>query len=106
MTISTNTKRIQKTKDLGYLVEVELETQGKQGVYSDLSAMPNPKAKSRFNTENLLEKIVNKRNLFEIYKKVAVYKGSCEIDGMKVDELLPFISEHYEILKANLLIVK
>ncbi|MBC7088189.1 MAG: hypothetical protein H5T96_06930 [Tissierellales bacterium] len=49
---------------------------------------------------------MNKRNLFEIYKKVAVYKGSCEIDGMKVDELLPFISEHYEILKANLLIVK
>ncbi len=103
MTISTNTKRIQKTKDLGYLVEVELETQGKQGVYSDLSAMSNPKAKSRFNTENLLEKIVDKRNFFEAYKKVVANKGSCGIDGMKVDELLPFLQEHYETLKTDLL---
>lgn len=103
MTISTNTKRIQKTKDLGYLVEVELETQGKQGVYSDLSAMSNPKAKSRFNTENLLEKIVDKRNFFEAYKKVVDNKGSCGIDGMKVDELLAFLQEHYETLKTDLL---
>ncbi len=103
MTISTNTKRIQKTKDLGYLVEVEWETQGKQGVYSDLSAMSNPKAKSRFNTENLLEKIVDKRNFFEAYKKVVANKGSCGIDGMKVDELLPFLQEHYETLKTDLL---
>lgn len=88
---------------MDYLVEVELETQGKQGVYSDLSAMSNPKAKSRFNTENLLGKIVDKRNFFEAYKKVVANKGSHGIDGMKVDELLPFLQEHYETLKADLL---
>lgn len=43
-------KRIQKTKDLDYLVEVELETQGKQGVYSDLSAKSKLKAKSKEKT--------------------------------------------------------
>ncbi|MGF7056973.1 group II intron reverse transcriptase/maturase [Brassicibacter mesophilus] len=98
-------KRIQKTKDLDYLVEVELETQGKQGVYSDLSAMSNLKAKSKIkiNTENLLEKIVDKRNFFEAYKKVVANKGSHGIDGMRVDELLPYLQEHYETLKANLL---
>lgn len=103
MTISTNMKRIQKTKDLGCPVEVELETQGKEGVYSDLSARSNLKAKSRFNTEKLLEKIVDKRNFFEAYKKVVANKGSHGIDGMKVDELLPFLQEHYETLKADLL---
>ena len=63
MTISTNMRRIQKTKDLGWPVEVELETQGKQGVYSDLSAMSNLKTKSEFNTEYLLERIVDKRKI-------------------------------------------
>ena len=103
MTISTNMKRIQKTKDLGWLVEVELETQGKQGVYSDLSAMSNLKAKSKFNTENLLESIVDKRNIFEAYKKVVANKGSYGIDGMRVDELLPYLQRNYETLKADLL---
>ena len=103
MTISTNMKRIQKTKELDYLAEVELETRGKQGVYSDLSAMSNLKARSEINTGNLLEKIVDKRNFFEAYKKVVANKGSHGIDGMKVDELLPFLQEHYQTLKADLL---
>ena len=96
-------KRIQKTKDLGWPVEVGLETQGKQGAYSDLSAMSNLKTKSKLNTENLLERIVDKRNIYEAYKKVVANKGSHGIDGMKVDELLPFLQEHYESLKADLL---
>lgn len=96
-------KRIQKTKDLGWPVEVELETGNKQGVYSDLSAKSKLKTKSRFNTENLLEKIVDKRNFFEAYKKVVANKGSSGIDGMGVDELLPYLKENYKTLKANLL---
>ena len=103
MSISANTNKIQKTKDLDYLVEVELETQGKQGAYSELQAMSNLKTKSKINTENLLERIVDKRNIFEAYKKVVANKGSSGIDGMKVDELLPFLQEHYETLKADLL---
>lgn len=103
MTVSTNMKRIQKTKDLGWPVEVELETRGKQGAYSDLSAKSNLKTKLRFNTENLLEKIVDKRNIFEAYKKVVANKGSSGIDGMRVDELLTYLKENYETLKANLL---
>ena len=103
MAISTNMKRIQKTKDLGWPVEVELETRGKQGAYSDLSAKSNLKIKSGFNTENLLEKIVDKRNIFEAYKRVVANKGSSGIDGMRVDELLPYLKENYETLKANLL---
>ena len=84
-------------------MEVELETQDKQGVYSDLSAMSNMKTKSEFNTENLLERIVEKRNIFEAYKKVVANKGSHGIDGMRVDELLPYLQGNYETLKADLL---
>lgn len=88
---------------MGYQAEVGLETQGKQGAYSDLSAMSNQKAKSRLNTEKLLEKIVDKRNFFAAYKRVVANKGSHGIDGMRVDELLPYLQEHYQTLKADLL---
>lgn len=103
MTVSTNMKRIQKTKDLGWPVEVELETGGKQGAYSDLSAMSKLKTKSKMNTENLLGRIVEKRNFFEAYKKVVANKGSSGIDGMRVDELLTYLQENYESLKESLL---
>ena len=103
MAVSTNMKRIQKTKDLGWPVEVELETQGRQGAYSNLSAMSKLKTKSKLNTENLLEKMVDKRNFFEAYKKVVANKGSSGIDGMRVDELLTYLQENYETLKENLL---
>ena len=96
-------KRIQKTKDLDCPVEVGLETQGKQEVYSDLPAISNLKTKSNLNTENLLEKIVEKRNFFEAYKKVVANKGSSGIDGMRVDELLSFLQGNYETLKENVL---
>ena len=103
MTISSNIKRIQKTINLGWSAEVELETQGKQRAYSDLAAMSQLKAKSKSDTENLLEKIVDRRNFFEAYKKVKANKGSHGIDGMRVDELLPYLKGNYENLKASLL---
>lgn len=103
MTISSNIKRIQKTNNLGWSAEVELETQGKQRAYSDLTAMSQLKAKSKSDTENLLEKIVDRRNFFEAYKKVKANKGSHGIDGMRVDELLPYLKGNYENLKASLL---
>ena len=106
MAISANMKRIQKTKNLDCPVEVKLETVGKQGVYSDLLAMPKLKTKSKLNTENLLEKIVEKRNFYEAYKKVVANKGSSGIDGMRVDELLSYLQENYETLNESLLIGK
>lgn len=104
--LSKHEKKIQKTKDLDWPVEVELETGDKQGVYSDLSAISNLKTKPNLNTENLLERIVDKRNFFEAYKKVVANKGSSGIDGMRVDELLSFLQENYETLKESLLIGK
>ena len=88
---------------MGWSAEVELETQGKQRAYSDLAAMSQLKAKSKSDTENLLEKIVDRRNFFEAYKKVKANKGSHGIDGMRVDELLSYLKGNYENLKASLL---
>jgi len=65
--------------------------------------MSTLKAKSKFDTGKLLEEIVDKRNIFDAYKRVVANKVSHGIDGMRVDELLPYLKEHYSSLVANLL---
>jgi len=44
--------------------------------------------------EGLLEQILNRDNLNRAYKQVKRNKGAGGIDGMQVDELLPYLREH------------
>ncbi|MDQ0192475.1 retron-type reverse transcriptase, partial [Paenibacillus wynnii] len=44
--------------------------------------------------EGMLEKIVSRDNLNEAFKRVRANKGSHGVDGMKVDELLPYLKEN------------
>jgi len=49
-------------------------------------------------TNNLLELILRKDNLNKAYKQVKKNKGKGGIDGMQVDELLPFLRENQRSL--------
>ena len=49
-------------------------------------------------TNNLLDLILRKENLNKAYKQVKSNKGSGGIDGMQVDELLPYLRENQETL--------
>jgi len=49
-------------------------------------------------TDNLLDLILRKDNLNAAYKKIKSNKGSGGIDGMQVDELLPYLRENQETL--------
>ena len=49
-------------------------------------------------TNNLLDLIMRKDNLNNAYKQVKKNKGKGGIDGMQVDELLPFLRENQESL--------
>lgn len=49
-------------------------------------------------TGNLLDLILRKENLNKAYKRVKSNKGSGGIDGMQVDELLPYLRENQETL--------
>ena len=49
-------------------------------------------------TDNLLELILRKENLNKAYKQVKANKGSGGIDGMQVDEILPYLRENQETL--------
>ena len=50
---------------------------------------------------DLLEKIIDRDNMNEAYKRVKTNKGSHGIDGMKVDELLPYLKENGEQLQSK-----
>ena len=49
-------------------------------------------------TDNLLELILRKDNLNQAYKRVKLNKGAGGIDGMQVDELLPFLRKNQDTL--------
>ena len=49
-------------------------------------------------TDNLLELILRKDNLNQAYKRVKANKGAGGIDGMQVDELLPFLRKNQDTL--------
>jgi len=101
---SMNMNRKQKTSyNEDSLDKIELDTRNKQGVFSDSSASSEEKTKSERDTETLLESIVTKRNLFEAYKRVKKNKGSHGIDGMRVDELLPYLETHANQVIESLL---
>ena len=51
---------------------------------------------------NLLEKILDDRNLYEAYKQVYKNKGTCGIDGIKVEELGIYMYEHKEKIKEQI----
>ena len=49
-------------------------------------------------TDNLLDLILRKENLNKAYKQIKANKGSGGIDGMQVDEILPYLRENQETL--------
>ncbi len=51
---------------------------------------------------NLLDKILDKRNLYNAYKQVIANKGAAGIDGMSVDELLPWLVENVNELISRI----
>ena len=53
-------------------------------------------------THGMLEEILTADNLNRAYKQVKRNKGAGGIDGMQVDELLPFLKENRDELKAAL----
>ena len=69
-----------------------------QGRYAEVSVYQriteNNDIITDFWTDNLLELILRKDNLNQAYKKVKANKGKGGIDGMQVDELLPYLKEH------------
>jgi len=75
------------------------------GVQRTLPAETDGQDNGEASTFDLLERILSSNNMNAAYKQVVRNKGSHGIDGMKVDELLPYLKENgnnlIEELKAG-----
>ncbi len=54
-------------------------------------------------TTMLLEEVLRRENLITAYRKVRANKGAPGIDGMTVDDLRPYLTEHWPRIKRQLL---
>ena len=51
---------------------------------------------------DLLEKVLDRDNLNKAYKRVKANKGASGIDGMTIDEALPWLKEHRDELLESM----
>ena len=65
------------------------------------SARPG-EGRERDGAENLLERILNRNNLNRAYKQVKRNHGAPGIDGMTVEQALPWLQEHREELLQSI----
>ncbi len=82
-----------------------MELQDKQGALKEELALTKRERENNGldNTGNLLEKILARDNMLIAMKRVIANKGSHGIDGMRVDELRPFVIGHWQNVKQKLL---
>ena len=72
-----NVNKVQTTEYLGYRDEVELETRGKYGVHSGALVLPKVEIENhaKISTNNLLEKILSRYNMYHAMQRVIRNKG-------------------------------
>ncbi len=87
-------QRPQKTTKVGCPCEGMLETKSNKGACS----IALTETDREDGAENLLERILDRNNLNQAYLKVKRNGGSEGVDGMTVEEMLPYLREHREEL--------
>jgi RNA-directed DNA polymerase len=87
----------------GYLQGDRVELESNVGALS-ISAISEKGANDgKGYTEGLLERILDRDNMNKAYKRVKSNKGKHGIDGMTVDELLPFLKENGNQIRQDIL---
>lgn len=90
--------RAENHSGMGCPREDKLETEGIAGVRSGVSPQCMEKSGAGF----LLAKVLDRDNLNLAYKRVKAKKGAPGVDGMTVEELLPFLKAHGAELIAGI----
>jgi len=100
---SKEMRRKQTTSYEGCSQEVKLEAGDNEKAQSISSALENQRNGENAYANNLLEKILTGVNMKTAHQSVVRNKGKHGIDGMSVDELLPYLRENWSQLKEDIL---
>ena len=100
-----NVNKVQTTEYSGYHVEIKLETGNKRGVHSVALVLPKVEIENHaiISTNNLLDKILARDNMYRAMQRVIKNKGSHGVDGIKTDELHDYCKKHWATIKSKLL---
>ena len=82
----------------GFLQRASVEHQG----YAEARSTDRSEGKERGGASGLLEAILDRDNLNRAYKRVKSNHGAAGIDGMSVEEALPWLKEHREELLQSI----
>ena len=102
MTVTRNRKNGRKLHSEGSLQTVLVEPEGYAGAPIHGKKTENNANDTDGQTDNLLEKILNRNNLISACKRVQSNKGSGGVDGMQVYELETYLKQHGEGLVQRL----
>lgn len=85
-------------------MELALEARGEapQGQRSG-EAGPTARGAERSGDDDLMSRVVERSNLARALKRVRQNQGSAGIDGMTVDELVPYLRAHWSAIRGQLL---
>jgi len=83
-------QRPQKAEKSGWTCEGTVETESNKGACS----AAEPETAEKDGAGALLESILERNNLNKAYKKVKQNGGAAGVDGVTVDEMLPYLKEH------------
>jgi RNA-directed DNA polymerase len=99
-------RRKQKTPKEADLQKEGVEPRDMQGAQSMTTASEvrrNDGQAQGAEKEGLLEKVIERNNLNKAYKQVKANRGSHGVDGMEVEELLPYLKRHGEDIRQGIL---
>ena len=101
-----DTKKCDESRQLHYegcLHEVRVEPGDKVGARSISSTSEEGRNDGNDYTSGLLEKILHRDNMNHAYRRVKENKGSHGVDGMSVNELLPYLKQNGNQLRQSIL---
>lgn len=101
------TKKYYKSRQLhdsgGYLCKDRVELESSTGAHSISFMCQDEGNDGNEYQDRLLEKILEPNNLNIAYKRVKENRGSHGVDGMSVDELLPFLKQNGAQIRKSIL---
>jgi len=102
MNVTKNENKDRQLHIEGYLQRVSAEQKEYAEVSAHLRIAENNDSITDFQTDKLLEQMLQSENLNKAYKKVKSNKGAGGVDGMSVDELLTFLKDNQKQLIQKL----
>jgi len=92
------TQRLPNTVPTGYPCNDTVEPESSRVAHSAIT----PKSETKMGADALLERVLDRNNLNQAFKRVKQNGGSAGIDEMTVDQMLPYLRMHGKILLEEL----